>query len=84
MHCQSVFKKMNRLNRNEENIVAVVEFMESNDIKYYKLKENKSTKNITKSIFIKLAFVRTWSFESWFLIRIKKKPLHCYIRDKRS
>ena len=34
---------MNRLNRNEENIVAVVEFMESNDIKYYKLKENKST-----------------------------------------
>ena len=54
---------MNRLNRNEQNIVAVVEFMESNDIKYCKLKENKSTKNM-KSIFIKLAFVRTWSFES--------------------
>ena len=64
MHCQSVFKKMNRLNRNEQNIVAAVEFMESNDIKYCKLKENKSTKNIMKSIFIKLAFVRTWSFES--------------------
>ena len=55
---------MNRLNRNEQNIVAAVEFMESNDIKYCKLKENKSTKNIMKSIFIKLAFVRTWSFES--------------------